>query len=559
MNKSFTCVTVFLLLIIFEYCPSNLFSQPVSTRSEIKIKQIAVVGSNSVRVKRDPVSGRLYVLQNDGIIKRVDFQNDGSAVLTTVYQKSDHGLSAPLGITFSKDGTMFLDGNETTTGSEIATAVIVKGVPISPGSENRTWSVIAKTVDYPYGRIYNHRMNAIVVDTSGKYLIINNGARTDHGEMRDSLRETGLTSIILKIPIDGNNILLQNDREWLRSNGFLFAEGIRNGFDFAYNGNNDLIEVENSGDRDDPEEMNWLQEGNHYGFPWRIGGNNTPQQFSPYDPKKDPLLSPNAWGGGSLYTTFSDDPTYPIPPANTTFVEPILSNGPDADKFRDPITGTIKDASDLGVSISSLTPHRSPDGIVFDKDSLLAGDLKGSAFVVSLSNNSMIKTLGDTGQDLLLVQLNKNSGNYSATVKKLVTGFLAPIGIELVGNILYINESGLQGNNNSPKLWAVTLPSSITGIAEETNQLPVKFELEQNYPNPFNPTTKITFSLPKTNFVIIKVYDLLGRQVATLINKNKPAGNYTVEFNASKLTSGIYFYRMESGPFSQTKKLLLLK
>ena len=87
---------------------------------------------------------------------------------------------------------MFLDGNETTTGSEIATAVIVKGVPISPGSENRTWSVVAKTVSYKYGRIYNHRMNAIVVDTSGKYLIINNGARTDHGEMRDSLRETGL-------------------------------------------------------------------------------------------------------------------------------------------------------------------------------------------------------------------------------------------------------------------------------------------------------------------------------------------------------------------------------
>jgi len=125
MNKSFLRVTVILLLIVIEYCPSNLFSQPVSTRSEIKIKQIAVVGSNSVRVKRDPVSGRLYVLQNDGIIKRVDFQTDGTAILTTVYQKSDHGLSAPLGITFSKDGTMFLDGNETTTGSEIATAVIV--------------------------------------------------------------------------------------------------------------------------------------------------------------------------------------------------------------------------------------------------------------------------------------------------------------------------------------------------------------------------------------------------------------------------------------------------
>ena len=363
----------------------------------------------------------------------------------------------------------------------------------------------------------------------------------------------------MKIPIDGNNILLQNDREWLRTNGYLFAEGIRNAFDFAYNSNNDLIEVENSGDRDDPEEMNWLQEGNHYGFPWRIGGNNTPQQYSPYDPKKDPLLSPFAWGGGSLYTTFSDDPTYPTPPANTTFTEPISSNGPDADNFRDPITGAIKDASDLGVSIPSFTAHRSPDGIVFDKDSLLTGHFKGGGFVVSFSNNSTIKTLGDTGQDLLLVQLNKNSGNYTATVKKLITGFLAPIGIELVGNILYINESGLQGNNNSPKLWAVTLPSSITGIAEEKNQLPVKFELQQNYPNPFNPTTVISFQLPAYSHVKLIVYDVIGREIATLVNENKPAGNYTIQFNANKLTSGVYFCRMESGSFSQTKKLLLLK
>ena len=548
-----------MLLIIIEFCPSDLFPQPVSTRNEIKIKQIAEVGNNSVRVKRDPFSGKLYVLQNDGVINRVDFQTDGSAVLTMVYQKSDHGLSAPLGITFSKDGTMFLVGNETTAGVENATGVIVKGVPILPGSESRTWSVIAKTVEYPYGRIYNHRMSAIVVDVTGKYLIINSGARTDHGELRDSLRETGLTSIILKIPIDGNNLLLQNDREWLRSNGFLFAEGIRNAFDFAYNSNNDLIEVENSGDRDDPEEMNWLQEGNHYGFPWRIGGNNTPQQFSPYDPRKDPLLSPNAWGGGSLYTTFSDDPTYPKLPANTTFTEPILSSGPDADKFRDPITGSIKDASDLNVSISSLTAHRSPDGIVFDKDSLLTGDLKGGAFIVSISNNSIITTLGDTGQDLLLVQLNKKSGNYSATVKKLVTGFKAPIGIELVGNILYINETGLQGNNNSPKLWAVTLPLSTTGIVEENKQLPEKFELEQNFPNPFNPTTKITFSLPQRSNVILIVYDALGREVTALSKSVYEAGRYNIQFNGSNLASGMYFYTLTTSQRTMTKKMLLIK
>jgi hypothetical protein len=89
--------------------------------------------------------------------------------------------------------------------------------------------------------------------------------------------------------------------------------------------------------------------------------------------------------------------------------------------------------------------------------------------------------------------------------------------------------------------------------------LPTQFILNQNYPNPFNPTTTINYSVPKSGIVKIKVYDLLGREVATIVNENKPAGNYNIEFNASKLTSGIYFYRMEAGSFSQTKKLLLLK
>jgi hypothetical protein len=90
-------------------------------------------------------------------------------------------------------------------------------------------------------------------------------------------------------------------------------------------------------------------------------------------------------------------------------------------------------------------------------------------------------------------------------------------------------------------------------------ELPSQFILNQNYPNPFNPTTTINYSVPKSGIVKIKVYDLLGREVATIVNENKPAGNYNIEFNASKLTSGIYFYRMEAGSFSQTKKLLLLK
>jgi hypothetical protein len=83
--------------------------------------------------------------------------------------------------------------------------------------------------------------------------------------------------------------------------------------------------------------------------------------------------------------------------------------------------------------------------------------------------------------------------------------------------------------------------------------------LQQNFPNPFNPTTTIIYSIPKSCFVSIKVYDILGREVTTIVNENKLAGNYTVQFNAVKLTSGIYFYRMQAGDFVQTKKLILIK
>ncbi|MFA5870647.1 MAG: T9SS type A sorting domain-containing protein [Candidatus Paceibacterota bacterium] len=104
----------------------------------------------------------------------------------------------------------------------------------------------------------------------------------------------------------------------------------------------------------------------------------------------------------------------------------------------------------------------------------------------------------------------------------------------------------------------------LVGVEGETNSsIPETFSLAQNYPNPFNPTTTITYSLSKSDFdnVSLKVYDLLGREVAILVNEEKPAGKYSVQFDASSLASGIYFYRLDvgHGQFSQTKKMILVK
>jgi len=85
------------------------------------------------------------------------------------------------------------------------------------------------------------------------------------------------------------------------------------------------------------------------------------------------------------------------------------------------------------------------------------------------------------------------------------------------------------------------------------------YRLTQNYPNPFNPTTTISYSLPKTGFVRLKVYDLLGREVESLVNKEQVKGNYKIEFNAFTLSSGIYFYNLQSGNFSETKKMVIMR
>jgi endonuclease I/DNA/RNA endonuclease YhcR with UshA esterase domain len=115
--------------------------------------------------------------------------------------------------------------------------------------------------------------------------------------------------------------------------------------------------------------------------------------------------------------------------------------------------------------------------------------------------------------------------------------------------------------------------------AVEDENIPSKFSLKQNYPNPFNPSTTIQFSIPSVIvrqahydntdvtlrqaqsdiLVTLKVYDILGKEVATLVNENKPAGNYEIKFDGSNLSSGIYFYKLQSGSFAETKKLLLLK
>ncbi|HLP15340.1 MAG TPA: T9SS type A sorting domain-containing protein [Bacteroidota bacterium] len=108
-------------------------------------------------------------------------------------------------------------------------------------------------------------------------------------------------------------------------------------------------------------------------------------------------------------------------------------------------------------------------------------------------------------------------------------------------------------------MWRRPLGELTAVVKNISDPVPTRFSLEQNYPNPFNPSTTFTFSLPAASFVSLNIYDALGRKVSNVIAEELCAGKFSCQWNAANLSSGMYFYRLEAGAFSETKKLLLAK
>jgi photosystem II stability/assembly factor-like uncharacterized protein len=128
-----------------------------------------------------------------------------------------------------------------------------------------------------------------------------------------------------------------------------------------------------------------------------------------------------------------------------------------------------------------------------------------------------------------------------------------------LNSIFFINDTLGWAVGNEGKIL-VTENGGVTSVGDEENQTnPNDFLLYQNYPNPFNPKTNIQYAISNRQFVTIEVYDILGNEIAILIDEEKPAGEYEIEFNASSLPSGVYFYQLKAGSYIGTKKMILLK
>ncbi len=172
----------------------------------------------------------------------------------------------------------------------------------------------------------------------------------------------------------------------------------------------------------------------------------------------------------------------------------------------------------------------------------------------------------------LFIGTSKDSCNIMSPMADLKTGFRK---VAKLGNVdedtawfvrnlkpgkYYWSVQAIDNGYEGSKFASVdSFTVTLTGVKNVENSVPKKYSLEQNYPNPFNPSTTINYSIPKTNLVTIKVFDILGNEVALLVNEEKSPGNYKVNFNASKFASGVYIYRIQAGNFTQAKKLLLMK
>ncbi len=231
--------------------------------------------------------------------------------------------------------------------------------------------------------------------------------------------------------------------------------------------------------------------------------------------------------------------------------------------------------------ISGITPLRPPDfincqpGMTTNKTSWPYVDVANNDSVDPEFNSALVQMAGSKMAAFVDTLWNNNQSgmgfrpyvyplydppSITADWPNVPSNWASIQGYPVPENLRYSNtalqNAGTDGKALGDLNW---FPEQITAVTEIHNPILEKYTLSQNYPNPFNPSTVIEYSIPKSNFVTIKVYNLLGQTVATIVNQEQKAGTYRVSFDASKLASGVYMYQIQAGNVSLTKKMILMK
>ncbi len=436
---------------------------PIALRSDIKISHVMDVGQQAVRLLKNNVSGEYWYTTFDGdVYKIADFDTD-NAVSKKMFSAKDHGITRLQGAAFLNN-TLFLCGN-----ISVNEGKGTKGRMVNYNLDLPTpvLTEVFNTVEYgTNATTFDHGWNALEISPDGKYIYVNTGARTDHGEVQDNrgaypkARDNALTAKVFRFPVDSKNLLLEDDEAKLKAKGYIFADGIRNAYDMAFDGEENLFGVVNSGDYDHPEDMFWIREGHHYGFPWIMGGVENPQQHSGWvpNPDTDPFISKfaHAW----VVKYFHDDPEFPKKPQGVKFSPGVQNLGPDANEYRDTFTGEVTDGDITGVPVSTFNAHSSPLALFFDTKNELSKEFRGDGFVIRHTGGGragVASPLRKEGKDLLHLKMSYDptADNYFVKTTRLVDEFNAPTDAVLDGKNVYIIEYSARDNG---RIWKITLP-----------------------------------------------------------------------------------------------------
>ncbi len=437
-------------------------STPVALIPDISVEKFISVQPNAVRLLIHPVSGDFYYTTFDGGVFHITDKN-GSLISEKILSVEDHGIIKLQGAAFA-GSELFLCGNTTENNNRGTRGRLVRFSIIPNNSPKMT--VVFNTEVYGLNATtWDHGWNALVLSPDEQYIYITSGSRTGHGEIQDdkgiypNARDNALTTKIFRIPVNAENLVLPNDINELKAKSYLYAEGIRNAYDMAFDSDNNLFAVVNSSDYDHSEDMFWVRQGRHYGFPWIMGGIENPQQYPDFvpDPKRDPFLP--ASSHGMLMKYFRNDPDFPKIPQGVKFSPGVQNLGPDANEYRGH-SGKILDGDNTGVTISTFTAHSSPLGLVFDTKGVLSNEFKGDGFVLRNTlgaKSSLMKPFTDQGRDLLHLDMayDKGSDNFFVKTTRIVDSFNNPSDAVLLGNSLYIIEYDAREGS----IWKVTLPA----------------------------------------------------------------------------------------------------
>lgn len=426
---------------------------PVLLRNDISLRKVVDVGGASIRLAWHPLEEALYYLHPSEGIFLVNLSEPSSAEkVVEIADITAGGSGWPTGMAFGPDGMLYVVMNRKP--DNMTVGMIYKGTPTEQGEFS--WELLAESEPYPIsGTPFDHLFGGVVISPDNQWVFISSGSRTDHGEVEDNggsfpnEREVDLTARIFRIPTDVAGLVIPNDESAQVAEGLLFAAGTRNAYDLEIAPNGDLFAIDNGPDADYPDELNWIREGEHYGFPWRFGSQDNPQQYPDYDASSDKLLSDDFVA--VQLGTYQNDPDFP--PAPGPFTDPVVNLGPDAAQYRGE-DGEQHDAAEEGKPLHTFTAHRSPLGLVFVTDEEVTPDLSANeealnAFI--LSWGAAGGTLSDAGQDLLHLSLTKREDNYESVTTQIARDFKNPIDAVIIGNQLYVLEYGADG-----AIWELT-------------------------------------------------------------------------------------------------------